>query len=112
MNAQPISWHERARALEFRTQAFIDGRYSDAASGATFDSINPATGKLLARVAAGDTEDINRAVTAARAAFRKGVWVNQRPAKRKRILLNFADLIGDASFEPVVKLSKVLRLRR
>ncbi|HEV2228711.1 MAG TPA: aldehyde dehydrogenase [Steroidobacteraceae bacterium] len=95
MNARPeqISWHERARALEFRTQAFIDGRYRDAASGATFDSINPATGKLLARVAAGDEEDINRAVTSARAAFRKGVWVSLRPAKRKRILLQFADLI-------------------
>ena len=65
MNAKPetISWHERARSLNFRTQAFIDGRYVDAASGLTFDSINPATGKLLARVAAGDTEDINRAVS-------------------------------------------------
>ncbi len=95
MNAQPsaVSWHERARALEFRTQAFIDGRYVDAASGATFDSVNPATGKLLARVAAGDQEDINRAVLAARSAFRKGVWVNLRPAKRKRILLQFAELI-------------------
>ena len=96
MNAQPnpVSWHERARALEFRTQAFIDGRYLDAASGATFDTVNPATGKLLARVAAGDQEDINRAVLAARTAFRKGAWVNLRPAKRKRILLQFADLIA------------------
>jgi acyl-CoA reductase-like NAD-dependent aldehyde dehydrogenase len=96
MNAQPaqVSWHERARALTFRTQAFIDGRYADAASGATFDSINPATGKLLARVASGDEEDINRAVTAARNAFRRGVWVNLRPAKRKRILLQFAELIA------------------
>jgi acyl-CoA reductase-like NAD-dependent aldehyde dehydrogenase len=95
MNAQPesVSWHERARQLEFRTQAFIDGRYIDAASGATFDCINPATGKLLARVAAGDVEDINRAVTSARAAFRRGVWVNLAPAKRKKILLRFAELI-------------------
>src|SRR5580700_3075609 len=95
MNAQPdtISWHERARALELRTQAFIDGRYLDAASGATFDSINPATGKLLARVAAGDEEDINRAVGAARAAFRKGSWADLAPAKRKKILLRFAEAI-------------------
>ena len=64
---EPVSWHERARRLEFRTQAFIDGRYLDAASGATFDCVNPASGKLLARVAAGDTEDIDRAVTSARA---------------------------------------------
>ena len=43
MNAKPetISWHERARSLSLRTQAFIDGRYVDAASGATFDSHQP-----------------------------------------------------------------------
>ena len=95
MNAKPesISWHERARSLSFRTQAFIDGRYVDAASGATFDSINPATGKLLARVASGDTEDVNRAVAAARAVFRKGSWANLAPAKRKRLLFRFAELI-------------------
>jgi acyl-CoA reductase-like NAD-dependent aldehyde dehydrogenase len=95
MNAVPdsTSWHERARTLEFPTQAFIDGRYLDAASGATFESINPGTGKLLARVAAGDEEDINRAVAAARTAFRKGVWAQLAPAKRKKILLRFADAI-------------------
>src|ERR1700733_5070008 len=95
MNAKPksISWHERARTLEFRTQAFIDGRHCDATSGATFDSFNPATGKLLARVAAGDQEDINRAVTSARAAFRNGSWVNLAPAKRKKVLLRFAETI-------------------
>ena len=95
MNAIPqtTSWHERARTLSFRTQAFIDGRYLDAASGATFDTINPATGKLLARVAAGDEEDINRAVGCARAAFRKGVWANLAPAKRRKILLRFAEAI-------------------
>src|SRR5580700_784047 len=91
--AESISWHDRARTLEFRTQVFIDGRYRDAASGATFDCINPATGKLLARVAAGDQEDIDRAVTSARAAFRKGVWANLAPAKRKKVLLRFAATI-------------------
>ncbi len=91
--AETISWHERARTLSFRTQAFIDGRYLDAASGATFESINPATGKLLVRVAAGDEEDINRAVRAARAAFRKGSWADLAPAKRKKILLRFAEAI-------------------
>jgi 4-guanidinobutyraldehyde dehydrogenase / NAD-dependent aldehyde dehydrogenase len=101
MNAQPqsISWHDRARMLELRTQAFIDGRYLDAASGATFDCVNPATGKLLARVAAGDEEDINRAVTSARAVFRKGSWSNLAPAKRKKILLRFAEVIREHTEE-------------
>jgi 4-guanidinobutyraldehyde dehydrogenase / NAD-dependent aldehyde dehydrogenase len=101
MSAKPetVSWHERARMLEFRTQAFIDGRYLDAASGATFDCINPATGKLLARVASGDAEDINRAVISGRAAFRKGTWASLAPAKRKKILLRFAELIREHADE-------------
>src|SRR5579864_5461826 len=92
-NPKTISWHERSRSLDIRTKAFINGNYVDAASGATFDTINPGTGKLLARVAAGDTEDIDRAVSAARATFRKGVWSNLAPVKRKQILQRFADLI-------------------
>src|ERR1700756_2622975 len=95
MNVQPapVSWHERARSLSFRTQAFVEGRYVAAASGATFDSINPATGKLLARVASGDAEDIDRAVKSARTAFSTGVWAQRTPAERKQILLRFAELM-------------------
>jgi acyl-CoA reductase-like NAD-dependent aldehyde dehydrogenase len=101
MNAKPdpVSWHERARGMQFRTQAFIDGRYRDAASGATFDCINPATGKLLTRVAACGEEDINQAVISARTVFRKGSWANLAPAKRKRILLRFADVIREHTEE-------------
>jgi acyl-CoA reductase-like NAD-dependent aldehyde dehydrogenase len=101
MNAKPdpVSWHERARGMQFRTQAFIDGRYRDAASGATFDCINPATGKLLTRVAACGEEDINQAVISARTVFSKGSWANLAPAKRKRILLRFADVIREHTEE-------------
>lgn len=88
-----VSWHERARTLKFPTQAFIGGRHFDAASGASFESINPATGKVLASVAAGDAADIDKAVSSAREAFRKGVWSGYAPAKRKRILQKFAELI-------------------
>jgi 4-guanidinobutyraldehyde dehydrogenase / NAD-dependent aldehyde dehydrogenase len=91
--AEAISWHERARTLDIRTKAFINGNYVDAASGATFDSVNPGTGKLLARVASGDTEDINLAVSAARAAFRKGTWANLAPKERQKVLKRFAELI-------------------
>src|ERR1700734_3982513 len=52
----------------------INGKWVDAASGKTFASYNPATGEVLANVAAGDKEDINRAVKAARAAFETGPW--------------------------------------
>ncbi|MBV8911900.1 MAG: aldehyde dehydrogenase, partial [Acetobacteraceae bacterium] len=37
---------------------FIDGRWVEAASGQTFDTVNPATGEVLASVAEGDREDI------------------------------------------------------
>jgi len=48
----------------------INGQWVEAASGKTFPTYNPATGEVLARVAEGDREDIERAVKAARAAFR------------------------------------------
>jgi hypothetical protein len=43
----------------------IDGKWAEAASGKTFESLNPATGEVLAHVAEGDAEDIDRAVAAA-----------------------------------------------
>ncbi len=55
-------------------QLFIDGQWTDSASGRTFETPNPATGETLARVAEGEAEDINRAVKAARRAFEAGPW--------------------------------------
>jgi 4-guanidinobutyraldehyde dehydrogenase / NAD-dependent aldehyde dehydrogenase len=87
------SWHDRAKTLSLRTQAFIGGRYVDSISGATFTRVNPATGQQLAEVAAGDTRDIDAAVAAARAAFEAGSWAKQSPASRKKVLQRFAELI-------------------
>lgn len=64
-----VDWTQRAAKLTFRHQAFIDGKFVDAASGETFQSINPATDAVLADVAACDFEDVNRAVASGRAAF-------------------------------------------
>ena len=58
-------WSATAAALELSTGAFIDGELVDAASGETFERVNPATGEVIARVAAGDAEDVDRAVRAA-----------------------------------------------
>jgi acyl-CoA reductase-like NAD-dependent aldehyde dehydrogenase len=79
--------------LDLRTQAFVDGAYVDAASGATFDCVNPATGETLAPVAACDTEDVDRAVSGARRAFDSGVWSRSAPKQRKRVLRKLADLM-------------------
>jgi len=82
-----------AAKIKFRTKAFINGKYVEAKSGKTYESINPATGKVLARVASCDEPDLNAAVAAARRAFNEGVWAKRSPAERKHILLKFADLI-------------------
>ena len=52
----------------------INGKWVEAASGKTFPTYNPATGEVLANIAEGDREDIDRAVKAARAAFETGPW--------------------------------------
>ena len=71
----------------------IDGKWVDAASGKTFATPNPATGEVLARVAEGDAEDVDRAVRAARRAFDGGKWPRMRPTEREGLLLRIADLI-------------------
>jgi len=74
-------------------QLFIDGRWADAASGRTFETPNPATGEILARVAEGEAEDINRVVKAARRAFEAGPWSRMTPSERGRIIWRIGDLI-------------------
>ncbi|TCT04754.1 aldehyde dehydrogenase [Aquabacter spiritensis] len=78
---------------DFRTDAFIGGRFVAAASGRRFTAVNPATGRPLAEVAACDAADIDRAVAAARAAFDDRRWAGLKPSERKRILVRFADLV-------------------
>lgn len=58
----------------------IDGRWVNAASGKTSAVYNPATGEVIAQVAEGDAEDVERAVKAARASFDKGSWRNLTPS--------------------------------
>src|SRR6202034_1413167 len=72
---------------------FINGQWVDAASGKTFETPNPATGETLANVAEGDSEDIDRAVRAARAAFDDGPWGRITPSERGRIIWRIGDLI-------------------
>ncbi|KAJ4754134.1 Aldehyde dehydrogenase [Rhynchospora pubera] len=75
------------------TKLLIDGKFVDSASGKTFPTLDPRTGEVIAHVAEGDAEDINRAVHAARKAFDEGPWPKMTAYERSRILLRFADLI-------------------
>lgn len=83
----------------FRTDAFIDGTFRDAASGARLPSENPANGLVIADIAACDASDIDDAVRAGRRAFEDGRWSKQSPSDRKKVLLRFADAIDAASTE-------------
>ncbi len=82
-----------------RTEAFIDGGFVPAAEGATFDDVSPRDGTVIASVAAGAAEDVDRAVRAARRAFEAGEWALADPAQRKRVLLRLAELIDEHAEE-------------
>jgi len=79
------------RTVTLRTQAFINNVYVDAKSGATLDTINPATEQLITKVAACDKADVDEAVKAARAAF-EGPWSKVDGASRGKLLNRLADL--------------------
>jgi len=72
---------------------FINGKWSDARTGRTFETRNPATGEILARVADADPSDVDAAVAAARKAFEEGPWPKMGAADRSRLLWRIADLL-------------------
>ena len=84
-----------ATAVDIRAQAFIDGAYVDALSGETFECVNPATGEVLAEVAACDADDVDRAVRGAREAFESGLWSRSAPKHRKGVLKRLAALVDE-----------------
>ena len=65
---------------------FINGKWEPATGGETFDVLNPANGEVVARVAKGTKEDVDRAVKAAREAFDQGDWKNMNPKDRANVL--------------------------
>jgi aldehyde dehydrogenase (NAD+) len=73
-------------------QLMIDGASVDATTGRYFETVNPATGEVLAQIAEGDAADVDRAVAAARAAF-EGPWRKAKPFDRQAALLRLAELV-------------------
>ncbi|HEX8391955.1 MAG TPA: aldehyde dehydrogenase family protein [Longimicrobium sp.] len=70
---------------------FIGGEWQDAASGKTFDTINPATAETLTQLAEGGADDVDRAARAARTAFESDAWQKLDARKRGRLLYAIAD---------------------
>ena len=88
-----------AAELRLPTQAFIDGAFRASSSGATFPTVNPATGEVLTEIAACNAADVDVAVASAKAAFADGRWRSLPPSRRKAILLKFADLLEQHAHE-------------
>ncbi|MDA0338243.1 MAG: aldehyde dehydrogenase [Proteobacteria bacterium] len=86
--AQSIASH-----LNPEARAFIGGEFTDASDKATFETINPATGAVVARVAHCTGADVDRAVSAARRVFNDGIWSRADPEDRKAVLLRLASLV-------------------
>lgn len=93
----------QAKTLEFLQSGpkklLIGGEWVDSASGETFETLNPATGQTLAQIAAGNAEDVNRAVGAAREAFEQGPWHTMSGVQRGDLLWKIADIIEQHTAE-------------
>lgn len=72
---------------------FIENKWVDAEGGATFDSVNPATGEKVAVLAKASKNDVDRAVKVAKKTFDSGVWSRMDPDKRADLMLKAADLM-------------------
>jgi len=92
-------WSSLAADLDIEGRAFINGRYENALSGETRETVRPANGQKLADVANCGIEDADYAVGIARAAFEGGVWADMAPADRKMVLVRWAELIEDHADE-------------
>ncbi|MGW7689008.1 aldehyde dehydrogenase family protein [Streptomyces asiaticus] len=101
---QNVAPSEQARAFLARAahQHFIDGESVPAASGQTLITIAPSTGEDLARLAAGDQTDVDRAVRAARRAF-NGQWSTWTPYGRQALLTRIGQIL-DERFEELIQI--------
>ena len=76
-------------------QLYINGEWREASSGASFETINPATGEVLTTVACASAEDVDAAVLAARKAFEKGPWSTMSASDRGKLLWRLADRLEE-----------------
>jgi len=77
---------------DWTQKLLIDGKRVDASSGRTFDTVDPSTGDVIAKIAEADANDVDAAVRSARKAF-EGEWGRLRAAERGQLLLKLAELI-------------------
>ncbi|HVU88947.1 MAG TPA: aldehyde dehydrogenase family protein [Pirellulales bacterium] len=96
---------KKSPAIE-QTKLLIDNKWVDPVERGTFETLNPATGEVIAEVAAGTAADIDRAVQAARRALEEGPWHTMDAADRGRLLSKLADLV-DANAQDLAALESL-----
>jgi betaine-aldehyde dehydrogenase len=74
-------------------QMYINGEWIDSKSNKTFPVFDPATEEIIAQVPEANADDVNRAVSAAKAAFENGPWASTTAQERGRVLFRLADKI-------------------
>lgn len=82
-----------AADLTLPTDAWINGKFTPTLSGGSMQTMNPATGEVLATIAACDNLDVDYTVQKAREAFERGEWSRAHPSERKEVLLKLTRLI-------------------
>ncbi|SEF85231.1 aldehyde dehydrogenase [Marinobacterium lutimaris] len=91
-----------ASDLKLPSLSFVDGEFRPSVSGETFQSINPATGQVLANIASCNADDVDFAVAKAREAFDDGRWSKMHPGERKAVLLQLCKLVEENQHELAV----------
>src|ERR1700761_640995 len=97
---------EQEKLLTHGGKLFINNQWVEAKSGKTLDVFDPSTGKVIAKVAAADKEDVDEAVKAARAAFDGGEWSRLTPSVRGQLLWKIAELL-ERDFDAFVRLETI-----
>ncbi|XP_024112988.2 mitochondrial 10-formyltetrahydrofolate dehydrogenase isoform X3 [Pongo abelii] len=76
-------------------QCFINGRFTDADDGKTYDTINPTDGSTIGKVSYASLADVDKAVAAAKDAFENGEWGRMNARERGRLMYRLADLLEE-----------------
>jgi aldehyde dehydrogenase (NAD+) len=79
--------------LKGTKKLLINGEWVEAASGKTFETLDPSTGKVLAMVSEAGSEDVDHAVKSARNAFENGPWKKMSASERGHLIYKLADLM-------------------
>lgn len=72
---------------------YIDGAWTAPLGRQYFDTDNPYTGEVWAKIAKGNAQDVTRAVQAAKCAFEAGSWTKMSPTERGKLLVRLAEII-------------------